>query len=145
MKRYIVSSVQCIDIVDGVEIYWDQSTGQTYIYTKPNRKGRMEFPNRSEAAEWIKDESNAEKWTRDETKSEEDRFEFWYRQFENYCKNSRKTFYIDVDNETKLASYFPNFLKNHARSFERSNPVEVEIKTGHAGGEEFYYVDYVLG
>ena len=54
MKRYIRSSKgEYIDEVDGVKIYWDSDDGVAYIYTEPHGKGRMEFPNREEAEEWI--------------------------------------------------------------------------------------------
>lgn len=53
MKRYIKSSGQCVDEVNGVNIYDD---GQFYIYTEPHGEGRMEFPTREEAVEYILDE-----------------------------------------------------------------------------------------
>lgn len=58
MKRYIRSTIdtgQCIDEVDGVKIYWDKDRGVSYIYTEPHGKGRMEFTDRTEAIEWIKE------------------------------------------------------------------------------------------
>ena len=57
MKRYIISSGQCVDEVNGVKIYDD---GQFYIYTEPHGEGRMEFPTREEAVEYILDEGDDE-------------------------------------------------------------------------------------
>lgn len=55
MKILCRSSVEYIDEVNGVKIYWDKTSGKTYIYTEPNGRGMMEFPNRGEAEKWILD------------------------------------------------------------------------------------------
>lgn len=59
MKRQIRCSMDVrgkyIDEINGKKVYWDESTGQTYIYTEPHGKGRMEFPNRKEAIQWLEE------------------------------------------------------------------------------------------
>ena len=56
MKRYIRSSQgHTIDIVDNVHIYLNEDTGDIYIYTRPNGKGKMSFPDVGEAVEYIRE------------------------------------------------------------------------------------------
>ena len=57
MKKYVCTSNRgaCIDTVDGVNIYWDESTAQCYIYTQPHGQGRVEFESPAEAASWVRE------------------------------------------------------------------------------------------
>lgn len=49
-----VRTCKTIDIIDDVNIYWDNDTGYCYIYTKPNGTGRMEFEDLKMAKEYIR-------------------------------------------------------------------------------------------